>query len=72
MFATLFFNLLLPVALRVLGGYINSSATNQDGKILDAIKNGAEYLAPKDNNTLTIPDSDYVNMAVMYDEVKTV
>ena len=46
------FKLMLPFFLGMLKEYIESSDTTQDDKILGIVKDSANYLADKDNNTL--------------------
>lgn len=45
-------NLLLPFAFNVIRAYQNSPSNENDGKLLNAVKSSAHYLACQDNNTL--------------------
>lgn len=69
MFASLFFNLVLPLAFTTLRGYMNSTASDQDGKVLDAVKESVNYLADKDNNTLCSVHSNAINKTDMIEAV---
>jgi hypothetical protein len=46
-------NLLINIGLYAFKEYSKTTDTTQDDKILEAVKVGACYLAPKSNNTLT-------------------
>lgn len=61
-------SLLVPLAVELIKAYVKNSDSSKDNKVLEVVQTGCKYLAVKDNNTLTISDSDYVNMAEM--EVK--
>lgn len=46
-------NWLLPIAIEVIKGYINSTSTKSDDRVLEVVKVGAGYLAKKSNNDIT-------------------
>lgn len=45
--------LLLPVAVDIIRGYIKSSSTKKDDKILEVVQEGARYLADCPNCSIT-------------------
>lgn len=46
-------NFLLPFALGVIRAYMYSPSSKNDGQILNIVKDSVQYLATKDNNTVT-------------------
>lgn len=46
-------SLLLPYAFKAIEDYIESSASDKDDRILDLTKKSCQYLASKDNNTMS-------------------
>lgn len=52
MFMVIFSQILVPLAVGLLKSYMNSPSSKMDELILNNIKDGAKYLANKDNNTI--------------------
>jgi hypothetical protein len=52
MFMVIFSQILVPLAVGLLKSYMNSPSSKMDYLILKNIKEGAQYLANKDNNTV--------------------
>lgn len=55
MFQAILTQIALPLAIKAIKRYINSTDTKKDDKVLDLVQKSANYLAKQDNNTLT-PD----------------
>lgn len=66
MFMVIFSQILVPLGVAILRGYMNSPSSKMDELILNNIKDGCQYLANKDNNTVTyghvasIGDTKYI------------
>lgn len=45
--------ILLPFAVNLLTSYLKNKDTSRDELILDTVKKSCQYLASKDNNTMT-------------------
>ena len=54
----------MPLVIKLIEWYIDSSSSKKDDLILDVVKKGAEYLAPKSNNDLTPDDAEYIKRRV--------
>lgn len=52
MWLTILTNFLLPVAVKTVTKYIDSTESKNDDKILELSKIGVEYLAKKNNNNV--------------------
>lgn len=52
MFMVIFSQILVPLGVAILRGYMNSPSSKMDELILNNIKDGCQYLANKDNNSL--------------------
>lgn len=50
---TFFIDILLPVSVKVVKTYVESSDTKNDDKILEVSKIGVNYLATNINNSVT-------------------
>lgn len=46
-------NWLLPLAIEVIKGYIASTSSKSDDRVLEVVQKGASYLASKSNNDIT-------------------
>ena len=46
-------SILLPYALKAIEAYIKSSASDKDDAVLDLTKKSCQYLAGKENNTMS-------------------
>jgi len=57
--------MLLNLGINLVKSYIESSDSKRDDKVLDLVKNGAKYLANKDNNDVTVKVADSIVNAVM-------
>lgn len=53
MWLTILTNFLLPVAVKTVTKYIDSTESKNDDKVLELSKIGVEYLAKKGNNNVT-------------------
>lgn len=54
------FSLLLPLAFRLIEGYIKNTDSKKDDMVLDIVKKGVCYLGSKDNNDLNINDTSSI------------
>lgn len=52
MFMVIFSQILVPLGVAILRGYMNSPSSKMDELILNNIKDGCQYLANKDNNSV--------------------
>lgn len=52
MFMVIFSQILVPLGVAILRGYMNSPSSKMDELILNNIKDGCQYLANKDNNSI--------------------
>lgn len=52
MFMVIFSQILVPLGVAILRGYMNSPSSKMDELILNNIKEGCQYLANKDNNSV--------------------
>lgn len=59
-------NLLLPYALFVIRAYMYSPSSKKDGQILDVVKDSIQYLATKDNNTVTFGHVGSIGQTVSF------
>jgi hypothetical protein len=59
-------NLLLPFALGVIRAYLYSPSSNNDGQILNVVKDSIQYLATKDNNTVSFGHVGSINSTVLF------
>ena len=59
-------NLLLPFALNVLRAYMYSPSSKNDGQILNVVKDSIQYLATKDNNTVSFGHVGSINSTVSF------
>lgn len=59
----LFINILLPFALNVIRAYQYTPSNKHDGKLLNAVKTSAHYLACQDTNTLNFGQSAVLESA---------
>ena len=57
--------MLINLGINLIKSYIESSNSKQDDKVLSVIKDGAKYLANKDNNDVTVDVADSIVKAVM-------
>jgi hypothetical protein len=57
--------MLLNLGINLITKYIESSDSKQDDKILDVVKQGAEYLSAKDNNDVTVDVAKTIIKTVM-------
>lgn len=60
--------MLLKLGINLVSSYIKSSDSKQDDKILDIVKDGASYLADKDNNDVTYRLADSIFNSSMKDK----
>lgn len=51
-------NNLLPLSIKIINAYINSTDTKNDDKILEVSKIAVDYLAESSNNTVSKKISD--------------
>jgi len=56
---------LLNLGINLVKSYVESSNSAQDDKVLDLVKDGAKYLANKDNNDVTVQVADSIISSVM-------
>lgn len=49
----LFLQYILPLAIHAIRLYLKNNDTSHDSEILDLTKRNCQYLAQKDNNTMT-------------------
>lgn len=63
---SLFTNLLLPFALNVIRAYMYSPSSKNDGQILNVVKESIQYLATKDNNTVTFGHVGVIGQTVSF------
>lgn len=61
-----FLNFLVPFALSILKNYQKSPSSDYDDLILQGVKDGVDYLAPKDNNSI----DGFVRNSVAYQSMK--
>lgn len=59
-------NFVLPLALSLVNAYIKNSSSKHDDLILQSVKDGVDYLAPKDNNSI----DGFVRNSVAYQSMK--
>jgi hypothetical protein len=57
--------ILLELGIYALKTYIKSTDDTKDDKILEVVQAGAQYLAPKANNTISEKISDELKCSVM-------
>lgn len=57
--------MLLNLGINLVKSYIESSDSKQDDKVLDVVKQGAKYLAQKDNNDVTVDLASTIINSVM-------
>lgn len=58
-------NYFLPLSVKVVKAYVDSTETKNDDKILEVSKIGVEYLAEKTNNNITVSLSQELNQSKM-------
>lgn len=58
-------SLLVPLAVDLLKAYFKTTDSSKDDQVLNVVQQGCTYLSMKDNNTLTVTDSNYVNLSEM-------
>jgi len=51
---------LMPLITKLIEVYIKSTSSKSDDKVLEIVKQGAKYLANKDNNEVTFVDSSNI------------
>lgn len=64
---SIFINFLLPFALGVVRAYQFTPSTKQDGKLLEAVKSSAHYLACRDTTSLNFGQSAVLDNAVSFE-----
>jgi len=57
--------MLLNLGINLVKSYVESSESKADDKVLDLVKDGATYMAKKDNNDLTVDIADTIVKSVM-------
>lgn len=63
-------NFLVPFAFSVLRRYMESPSSSYDDLILDGAKDGLNYLANKDNNTVTYNHAASIGQTQYFGEGK--
>lgn len=57
--------MLLNLGINLVKSYIESSDSSKDDEVLNMVKDGAKYLANKDNNDVTVDIADAIVKAVV-------
>jgi len=60
------YGFLISFALSLVRGYMKSPSSKYDDLILQGVKDGVDYLAPKDNNSI----DGFVRNSVAYQSMK--